>query len=253
MKLKSISLAASALLCFSAVTANADTIGGEISAGGWNHDPSGWVQYPTGSDKIDLDDDLNLDTRTELYLRAKIEHPVPLLPNIRLAFTQNQSSGDGTLSKTFNFGGFTFVANEKVHTETKLDSYDATFYYEIVDVGMDFDLGLTARYIDGYVDITSLTTNRNEKTEFTGLFPMVYANARVPLPFTGLSIGAEGSYITYDGSTLYDLQADVRYEFAMGLGIEAGYRAQKIKLDDVENTSTDVDIEGFFVGAVFDF
>ncbi len=252
--MKRYSIAASALLLFGAATVNADTIGGEISAGGWNHDPSGWVQYPTGSDKIDVDSDLNLDTRTELYLRAKIEHPVPMLPNIRLAFTQNGSSGDGTITKSFNFGGITVTGGEKVHTETQLDTYDATFYYEIVDVGMDLDLGVTARYIDGYVDLKSLTTGRRDKTDFTGVFPMLYANARVPMPFLSeLSVGAEGSYITYDGSTLYDLQADVRYEFAMGLGIEAGYRAQKIKLDDVENTSTDVDIEGFFIGAVWDF
>ncbi len=252
--MKKRAIAATAALTLLASVSAADTIGGEISAGGWNHDPSGWVQYPTGSDKIDLDSDLNLDTRSELYLRAKIEHPVPLLPNIRLAFTQNRSSGDGTISKAFSFGNITIGASERVHTETQLDSYDATFYYEIVDTGIDLDIGLTARYIDGYVDIRSLTTSQNEKTEFTGVFPLLYANARVPLPLSsGLSVGAEGSYVTYDGSTLYDLQADVRYTFAMGLGIEAGYRAQKIKLDDVENTSTDVDIEGFFIGAVWDF
>ncbi len=252
--MKYISAAASALLFFSSVTANADILGGEISAGGWNHDPSGWVQYPTGSDKIDLDNDLNLDTQSEVYLRAKVEHPLPVLPNIKVDFTQNRSSGDGKISKTFSFGTISITAGENVHTETKLDSYDATFYYEIVDTGLDFDLGLTARYIDGYVDITSLTTGRHDKTEFTGLFPMVYSNIRVPIPVLGgLSIGAEGSYITYDGSTLYDLQADIRYEFLMGLGVEAGYRSQKIKLEDVQNTSTDVNIDGFFVGAVWNF
>ncbi len=251
--MKSLSIAASALLLFSAASLKADTIGGEIAVGGWNHDPSGWIEYPTGSDRIDLNDDLNLDTRSEIYMRAKIEHPVPLLPNIKLGYTKNRSSGDGTLSKTFTFGGLSFTASENVHTETKLDTYDATLYYEIVDTGVDFDLGVTLRYIDGYAAITSLTTGRTESTEFTGAFPMVYANARVPLPFTGLSVGAEGSYITYDGSTLYDVQADIRYTFAMGLGLEAGYRSQKIKLDDVENTSTDIDIEGFFVGAVWDF
>jgi len=83
---------------------------------------------------------------------------------------------------------------------------------------------------------------------------MIYANVRVPVPFLeNLSIGAEGNYITYDGSTVYDLQADVRYEIFMGLGIEAGYRAQKYKLDDIDDTSSDIDIEGFFIGAVWDF
>jgi outer membrane protein len=257
--MKKISLITSAMIAL-ATAAAADVIGGEVAIGGWNHDPSGWIQYPsnsTGANKIDLDDDLNLDTKGEIYLRAKIEHPIPVLPNIKLAYTQVTSSGESQSTQDFKFGNISIPVGAATTTDAQLDSYDATFYYEIVDIGMDLDLGITARYIDGYTDITvnpGTPLKQHDKSDFSMALPMLYANVRVPIPFLGgLSVGAEGNYVTYDGSTVYDLQADVRYTLMMGLGIEAGYRAQKYKLDDVDDTSSDIDIQGFFIGAVWDF
>ena len=255
--MKRYSIIASALLALGATSATADTIGGEIAVGGWNHAPSGWVQYPsspTDENKVYLDDDLNLDTQTGLYIRAKLEHPIPVLPNIRLAYTSLKSEGDGTVERTFTFGDVTVNANEKTHSDVDLDSYDATLYWEVVDTGMDLDIGLTARYIDGNIKVKRLSTDESDSTDISTVLPLLYANIRVPVPFMGgLSIGAEGNYITYDGSTIYDLQADLRYTFTMGLGLEAGYRAQKYKLDDIDDTSTDADFRGVFAGAVWDF
>ncbi|WP_456322277.1 TIGR04219 family outer membrane beta-barrel protein [Hydrogenimonas sp.] len=253
--MKKCSIIASSLLVFTAITATADTIGGEIAIGGWNHEPSGWIRYPSDTgDKVYVDDDLNLDTQTGIYIRAKLEHPLPILPNIRLAYNNVKSEGYGKISKSFTFGDATFNANEKTYSKVDLDSFDGTFYWEVIDTGMDLDLGLTARYVNGSIKIKSLTTGRSDDTDIDVVLPLVYANIRVPVPFLdGLSIGAEGNYITYDGSTLYDLQADLRYTLTMGVGIEAGYRAQKYKLDDVQDTSSDIDFKGFFAGAVWDF
>ena len=258
--MKKVSLITSAVVAL-ATTAMADTIGGEIAIGGWHHDPSGWVQYPantTDANKIDLDDDLKLDTKSEIYVRAKLEHPIPVLPNIKLAYTQVRSHGDTVSTRGFKFGDIDFPANAAITTDAQLDSYDATFYYELIDIGFDFDLGLTVRYVDGFTDLSAtggvLTSPLHQRNDISTFIPMLYTNIRVPVPFIDdFSIGLEGNYVTYDGSTVYDLQADLRYTVFMGLGIEAGYRAQKYKLNDVDNTSSDIDIQGLFIGAVWDF
>jgi len=258
--MKKISLITSVIITLT-TSAIADNIGGEIAIGGWNHNPSGWIQYPTNSteeNKINLDKDLNLNTKSEIYIRAKIEHPIPLIPNIRLAYTQVHSNGDAVSSRNFKFGNKTFPLSAAITSDTQLDSFDATLYYEIIDTGIDTDLGVTFRYIDGYTDLYAtggtLVSPLHQRNDLSTIIPMIYANVRVPVPFLeNLSIGAEGNYITYDGSTIYDLQADIRYEIFMGLGMEAGYRAQKYKLDDIDDTSSDIDIEGFFIGAVWDF
>jgi len=151
-----------------------------------------------------------------------------------------------------------FPSDVATTTDAQLDSYDATFYYELIDIGFDFDLGLTVRYVDGFTDLSAtgggLTSPLHQRNDISTVIPMLYTNIRIPVPFIDdFSIGLEGNYVTYDGSTVYDLQADLRYTIFMGLGIEAGYRAQKYKLNDIDNTSSDIDIQGLFIGAVWDF
>ena len=236
----------------------ADGIGGEIAVGGWNHDPSGWVKYPNkmpdAISKVDADDDLHLDTQTDLYLRAKLEHPIPLVPNIRIGYNRTETTGDGTLGRRVVFGDTEFAAGSNIHTETQLNNTDGTLYYQIVDKGIDFDLGLTVRYFDGYVTVTDKTSHIKDTGDVDFVVPMLYANFRWPLPFLeGLSIGAEGNWLSYDGSSLYDIQTDARYTLPMGLGLEVGYRYQKIKLDDIDDTDADIDISGVYGGIVWDF
>ena len=116
-----ISLAAGAMLAFGAVTASADTIGGEIAIGGWYHDPSGWVKYPNDipddQSRVDVDDDLRLDEQTDLYLRAKLEHPVPILPNIRLGYVHTETEGDGRIDREITFGDETFSVGTDIRSE----------------------------------------------------------------------------------------------------------------------------------------
>jgi len=258
--MKKVSLLTSTIVALT-TSAMADNIGGEVAIGLWNHNPSGWIQYPansTNANKIDLDSDLNLDTKSEVYIRAKIEHPIPLIPNIRVAYTQVNSSGDAVSTKNFEFGNETFTVDSTITTDAQLDSLDATLYYEIIDIGFDADLGITFRYIDGITDLYAtgggLVSPVHQRSNISAIVPMIYGNVRIPLPFLdNFSVGAEGNFITYDGNTVYDLQADVRYEFFMGLGVEAGIRVQKYKLDDIDDTSSDIDIKGFFIGAVWDF
>ncbi len=250
-----ITLVATALISHNGVAAD---LGGEIAVGAWNHDPSGWIKYPNNLpdfiSKIDLDDDLNLDTETDLYLRAKLEHPIPILPNVRLGYTKTNTSGNGRIEKGFVFGDIHLGAGTDVYSEAELKNLDGTFYYQLVDTGVDLDLGLTVRYLDGYVMISDKTTGIKDTSDVDFVVPMLYANFRWPLPFLeGLSIGAEGNWVSYDGSALVDMQTDARYTLPMGLGFEVGYRYQKVKLDDVDDTDADIDISGIYGGIVWDF
>jgi len=243
------------------ISTMADNIGGEVAIGLWSHNLSGWIQYPTNSldvNKIDLDSDLNLNTKSDIYIRAKVEHPIPLIPNIKVAYTQINSNGNSIAKKDFIFGSKTFPINSNITTDTQLNSLDVTLYYEIIDIGFDADVGVAFRYIDGYTDLyatgSNLSSPIHQRSSVSTIAPMLYGNIRVPLAFLdNFSIGVEGNFIAYGSNTVYDLQADVRYEFFMGFGVEAGYRMQKYKLDDIDDTNSDIDIKGFFIGAIWDF
>ena len=232
----------------------ADTIGGELNIGYYEHAPSGTVKYQ--GDSINLKDDFKWKSESDVFAKLYIEHPIPALPNIKLGYSSFGHAGSGVLSNNITFSNQTYALNSQVDTKFDLDMYDITFYYEVVDSGLDLDLGLNVKYIDGSIsavgrDATSATLN--ESTSFNVPVPMLYAKARVPVPSTDISFQAEGNYISYSGNQFYDFEAGVRYTFALGLGLEGGYKSMKLKLNDVDDLNLDSTFSGAYAKLVWDF
>lgn len=75
---------------------------GEISAGYIKQKPSGWVQYK--GDQVDLKDDLNIGDEDSYFFRAKLEHPVPVLPNVAFQYMKMDFSGTGRITRSFRYG-----------------------------------------------------------------------------------------------------------------------------------------------------
>ncbi len=227
----------------------ADVIGGEINIGFYNHAPSGTATYE--GDTVDIEDDLKWSDESDVFFKAYLEHPLPILPNIKVGYTSFSHEGSGTVQESFIWGGTTFTANDNVDSSFDMDMYDITFYYEILDNWLNADIGLNVKYIDGTIDVAS--TLQDESTDFTLPIPMLYAKARVDLPTTDLSFQVEGNYVTYDGHTLYDFEAGVRYGLMMGFGVEAGYKTMQLTIDDIDDTSLDADFSGLYGKVVWDF
>ncbi len=230
----------------------------ELAAGLWNQSPSGWVRFPDDAilarPEIDVESDLGMDDSNTFYLRGRIEHPVPILPNVRLELVDTDYSGANTLDSTIVFGKTRFSAGSSIESSLKLTSADATFYYNLLDARIKADVGLSVRYLDGKVAIVEMSSALGESKSFTAVLPLLYMNARVPIPiFEGLSAGAEGAWFSYDGNEVADLKLDIRYLFAMGLGLEVGYRYQSYTLDDLSSLSGEIDQNGIFFGAVWAF
>lgn len=224
------------------LSAAADTLGFEAGVSLWGHGPSGDISYK--GDNNDLEDDLGLKDKTELGLWASVEHPVPILPNLRVAYNQVSSKGDGTL--TADFGDITATTN--VDTDITLDQIDTTLYYEVMDNVVDLDLGLNVKLVNGNVKVTGGGTKEDQ--DFVAPIPMLYVSAGVDLPLTGLSVGGQGSVIAYGGNRLTDLSANLAYESPLGIGAEVGYRQLRLKVDDVSNVDLDATIGGPY-GAIF--
>ena len=223
----------------------ADFIGGELNLGYYNHSPSGIAS--SDGDSVDIENDLKLDTKNDIFLKVYLEHPIPLIPNMKVGYSNLSHSGNGRVTEDFIWNGKSFSVGKDIDTELDLAMYDLTLYYELVDIlWMNVDLGLNVKYIDGYVDVD------NERKEFDVPVPMLYAKARVDLPATDISFQVEGNYISYDNNTLYDVELGARYTFALGFGVEAGYTNLKIKVDDSE-ISMDTDLSGIYGKVVWDF
>lgn len=228
--------------------AQADTVlGWRAGANAWQQQYEGDVQ--SGPSVVDLEDDLGYDDETGYNLYLALEHPVPLVPNIMLQRTELDADARGDVAG-FVFDGIVYTG--EVRSTLDLTHTDATLYYELLDNWVNLDLGITGRMFDNGVEITDVNSGITGSLDIDYVIPLLYAQARFDLPLTGLSLGVEANGITYDDDTLYDVKLNLAYEFAFGLGIEAGYRAFDLEYDD-DDEFADVTIDGVYAGFVWDF
>ena len=227
-------------LALISTNAAADFLGLYVGGGVWKHDPSGaFGSTQAGSTAIDLEQNLNFSDESEGYLWAAFEHPIPMVPNVRLDIT---TLGHEGASGTVNFNGFPVSGSSKI----SLDSVDATLYYRLLDNWVNVDVGLTLRSLDGEFSVGSETLSVSETV------PMLYAAAQFDMPFTGLSLGGDLKLISYDGNDYSDLRLRALYELGV-FGFEAGVRTTTIELDAVDGVNSDIEFTGIMLGAFLHF
>lgn len=251
MKTKTI---AAFLLLWHSGGARADLLGVTLGADYWNYDISGSARYKTknAGDDIDVNDDLGYDDDSLTSYYIALEHPLPVLPHVRLRRTDIEDSADGRLSKSITYGGITFNASEAVASDVQLDQTDITLYYEVLDNIVDLDLGLNVKYLD--IDATLHgAVSGTESADVSAWVPMLYAGAGVDLPLTGLGLDAEVAAIGYQGSRLYDVSVAARYTTPWFLGVQLGYRKLKLDLDDIDDITADIEFDGPYAGAYLRF
>jgi outer membrane protein len=193
-------------------------------------------------------------------LKAYMEHPLPIIPNVKVGYSTLNHDGQGKVT-AFSWGDIINVDGD-LDSSLKLKMYDATLYYEILDNAIEADIGLTLRYLDGNIDVkvTPLAQfnllglhYEYESSNFNTFIPMVYGKVRLNLPDTDISLQAEGNAIHYDSSTFFDMELSARYTLALGVGIEVGYRMLHLDSDDLDGLVLDVDFTGAYAAIVWDF
>lgn len=241
--MRKLTLALGSSLILATPFAQADIVGLGASVGYWDTDVSG--QVAAGNDSVDVSDQLQLKDDGNANAAIYFEHPVPLLPNVRLAYTQIQQSGNGTL--TSDYGNAT-AGN--VYSELDLQQLDLTLYYEVLDNWVNLDLGLTVRDFSGELLVTQ-TGSAPEQTKADAVLPMGYIAARFDLPLTGVAVGAEGNFIAYDGDSMRDFNVYGQYNISL-LQLRAGYRQIAVDYEDGQDVF-DVKVDGPFISAGVSF
>tara|TARA_Y100001973_G_scaffold100966_1_gene163113 strand:+ start:331 stop:1050 length:720 start_codon:yes stop_codon:yes gene_type:complete len=235
--MRKLMMAMGASMMVAAPVVSADILGVGATVGYWDADYSG--EASKGNDRVDLERDLNLSNDSNANITAYFEHPVPVLPNVRLAYTRTKQSGNGQLNT-----GYDGVSGA-VRSELELEQLDVTLYYEILDNWVNLDLGLTVRDFSGELLVRSSTDSSETKAD--AVVPLVYAAARFDLPFTGVSVGGDANAIAYDGDSVYDFNVYGQYEMSL-LQLRAGYRQISLDYEDGDD-NLDIELSGPFVSA----
>jgi outer membrane protein len=226
-------------------------LGLEVGAGYWKQSPSGTIGYKPVAGfvgDIDLKDDLNLQDKSNVFVRVKAELPL-ILPNIYFMATPMSFTGSGTLTRNISFGNQTFTATTDVQSKVKLDHYDLALFYPVpllktATLGvLNVDLGLNARNINFEGTITSSTTSASKTL---GIYlPMVYAGVQVK-PISLFAIEGEFRGIAIGQNHYYDYIAKLRVNPIPVVYISGGYRSEDVKIDQ-SDVKANVKFSGPFV------
>ncbi len=236
------------ILSLTSFGASADFIGFAVGAAYWNPTPAGDISYRDYSSN-DFKDDLNLGDAKENVLWAVLEHPLPMLPNVKLVRTSLGLDGDdGTLQAAF---GNVSSGLPGVDSSITLDQTDLMLYYEVLDNWVTLDLGIDVKLIDGSAQVSRQSASTRESVSVT--IPLLYGNAMVELPFTGFFAGLEAAILSLEGNSVSDVTARVGYESNIGLGAMAGLRRQSFKLEDANDVDLDLTVSGPFVAVYYHF
>ena len=118
---------------------------------------------------------------------------------------------------------------------------------EILDNIVAADVGFGAKVLEG-----DLRSNLFSTQDVSETLPMLYAEAAVKLPFTGLSAKAEANYAKNSDNEVRDAQAEIKYNFIdailVDVGLKAGYRILDIKLNQDSNQETQLEFKGPYLG-----
>ncbi|WP_086480681.1 TIGR04219 family outer membrane beta-barrel protein [Oceanospirillum sanctuarii] len=236
-------------LVFAAMGAQADTIGLHAGLGMWQPDLSG--NFSSGSaTNFDIEKDLGYSDTTANTFYVAVEHPIPVVPNLRIENTSLSENSSGSITGTFNGQAY----NGSVKSTVDLSHTDFTAYYEFLDglAWLNLDAGLTIRQLNGEITIDSNSLDIDTPV------PLFYGKAAVDLPFAPfpVSAGALVNYLSVGGVTVSDQRFYIAAAAPLAvvdLGAEVGYRNFGIELDDVGDLNADITASGLYASATVHF
>lgn len=242
-QLASVALLSAGVL--SAAGAQADIAGVYAGASLWQPSLSGDFKAKSDVADSDVESALGFDDTAASSVFVAIEHPLPLIPNLRIERTR--LSDTATTQQSGTFSGVSYSTNRQAKLD--LSHTDWTAYYEILDgLGwMALDLGVTLRQFDGEFKVDSERLDLNEPV------PLAYGKADFFIPATNFSVGALVNYLDIGGATVFDRRFYAAYESDFILGAELGYRSFSLKLSDVDDIDADLSMSGFYAAATAHF
>ena len=200
MKFTWIVIILSVLLSAVATSARADFIGLKIGANQWTPELSG--SFSSGLDSsIDLLGDLGIDDPSSSSIQLILEHPIPLLPNVKYQGFDLDSRGSNLLTGSITFETQTYT-NETISSTFDLSHDDIVLYYELLDNWINLDFGLDLKRFDGEVSVVGDVNTTPSTILIDETIPLLYLSARFDLPFSGFYIGADINNLSLGDSSV---------------------------------------------------
>jgi outer membrane protein len=197
------------------------------------------------------------DSETQGSVWLAIEHPIPIVPNLKIR--ENRLEGSASKdSSGFYYNGVNFEGASQVYND--LSNTDFVLYYEILDNDIvSLDLGAAYKKmngslrVDGFAgeELTRIATQRDIDSGVV----MGYGNAHVGVPGLGLFAFAD-IMIGLNETGVHDYSAGLGWQFdgiALNTLVRVGYRDFSFDVNGFSGTSQDMQFTGVFAGVELAF
>lgn len=219
----------------------------DVYAGVTHWQPELTGDVSSDGDDFDVEGDLDFDSNSTNILHVGLEHPVPLVPNVRLRHFSMDDSASSTVTTTRQFHGVEFAADEDIRSSYDMEITDATLYYSPLDNWVSLDIGITARQLDLEVEVSERGAGgESASAGGSAVIPMGHLGVRADLPLTGFYAVGELNTISASGHRLTDARAGLGWQSDLPLGVEIGYQQMEFKLDDVDDLDADAEFGGAY-------
>lgn len=251
MKKSILSIVAASALFTSA--ANADFLGVEVGGATWMPEMTGDFKY--GGSTMDLEDDLGYgDDESSTYYWLSFEHPVPVIPNVKIIQT-NLEMDSNVVSSSVTFNSTSYSTNAPA--EMTLNQTDYILYYELSEgliiPFVHLDAGIAIKNLEGELTISSDTK------DFSVPVPMGYGKIKLStsaLPFFPFDLEYETLRLSIGDNSFEDTKFGLVYNVELAAGFDvgavAGVRKESLEIDE-SGVTANIDIEGYYFGAYFNW
>jgi len=209
--------------------------------------------FSNNSSSIDLVDDLDADSSARSSMVLILEHPIPVLPNVRYRGYNLDSSDNSGLNSDIGLNGGMLEAAGNGNSAFDLDHEDIVLYYQLLNNWIDLDMGVDLKRFDGQIS----QTGDGGSVSVDETIPLLYLSARIDLPVNGMYLGAKINANVVDlgisESTAQDSTFLLGYQSGTGLGIEGGIKYFSLELNDADNLDSDFEYDGLFLNGYINF
>lgn len=209
-----------------APTTHADDLAVDVGLNYWNNQGEGSLQQ--GGNRLDLDRDLDVGRGSHYNYYLQLEHPFPVLPNIRIETSTLDSRGNQPLDRDISYGGEFFQQGTSLETDINIAQTDYVLYYQVLDSLVDLDLGLDMKHLDGHTWVGQGTHWVRDSVD--GYYPGIYARVNLPFPETHFGLTANVSGMDWNHDRIITTKVGLTYHDEWFTS-EAGYRSQETYLD----------------------
>lgn len=220
------------------------------TSGGWVYDAMGTV---TSGSQLDFKNDLNLKTTdkgefTLGYIPAKLGW----IPGLDFGYVHLAAEGMQNIPRTVRFGVLPLPERTPIATSAAIDDFDASIRWPWVWQHYTISGGVTVARLKGAVVVADSNTGAQNRQPIEQTFPLLSIGASYT-PIESLRFNARGDYIQYSGDSAQTIEAGVFYKFFGPVGLEAGWRQRRFKINSGNGYNFDARLSGARIALRFEF